>query len=625
MTYNPKIKNVSSKVTKVDSEYLRADKIYLDLARDPSDTQDTSYEDGLFADFQQANRDSLDSGPEGITIGTAIDRFNEVLSGLAPPPAPKLSTLNSEESQGKVEKVAFGTVPQLKYNSDPNVTTREDLSQVENHNAYNKLSSGGHFIRLGMFAEKKQLQIVLNGTVQQNLQGDEENYPENSFNTTNTISPANLTVQMLDDNEQYTALSTDDYDIAIDPDPTSSPYNKRYGMFASGKVFEVFNSSTGILTLESSAPWRTGYNRLKIVSNQFGIETTVVEWVYVPNEDVTYSYTAPVIPSVTETEGPKKFISGIQYVTGMTYILPSSTTVGNYAVQSYPNNYGLEISSNTSAIPTKTSFGLTANQVNLLSNTLDISNLTVETSTNPIRDVELATPQLTVKVENLFGKSLDQNVVINLSKFLFDNFSEDPQPYHINKQAEFENFNNETRRVKTDTTSWDSSIPLGATDALVFNGSLGHSNRVGDLTSAQRPAAGPNYTSRSAREEYVRVFKHDQALNKIWMNVHCEGSISFTATEGSGVHVQFSKDGSDWRDAIKSTADFASLGAGTLLSGQNQAVRELEIDFANMGGVDANQNVYMKISFPSTVTGTITKLETKNVNTLDSSYNSSLS
>jgi hypothetical protein len=51
MTYNPKIKNVSSKVTKVDSEYLRADKIYLDTARDPNDVGDTTFADGLFADF----------------------------------------------------------------------------------------------------------------------------------------------------------------------------------------------------------------------------------------------------------------------------------------------------------------------------------------------------------------------------------------------------------------------------------------------------------------------------------------------------------------------------------------------------------------------------------------------
>jgi hypothetical protein len=102
MTYNPKIKNVSSKVTKVDSEYLRADKIYLDTARDPNDVGDTTFADGLFADFQQDNRDSLDAGPEGIIIGTAIDRINEVLAGLAPPPANTLLTLNTLNN-GKFE------------------------------------------------------------------------------------------------------------------------------------------------------------------------------------------------------------------------------------------------------------------------------------------------------------------------------------------------------------------------------------------------------------------------------------------------------------------------------------------------------------------------------------------
>lgn len=49
--------------------------------------EDGSYADGLFSDFTAAT-----------PIGTAIDRFNEVLKNLAPSPAPALSTMNINQS-----------------------------------------------------------------------------------------------------------------------------------------------------------------------------------------------------------------------------------------------------------------------------------------------------------------------------------------------------------------------------------------------------------------------------------------------------------------------------------------------------------------------------------------------
>ena len=48
------------------------------------DAEDGVYSDGLFTDFAATT-----------PIGTAIDRFNEVLKGLAPSAAPQLDDINT--------------------------------------------------------------------------------------------------------------------------------------------------------------------------------------------------------------------------------------------------------------------------------------------------------------------------------------------------------------------------------------------------------------------------------------------------------------------------------------------------------------------------------------------------
>ena len=54
------------------------------------------YSDGLFTDFTTST-----------TVGTAVDRFNEVLKILAPSPAPSLSSAKANESNGTTAKLSF--------------------------------------------------------------------------------------------------------------------------------------------------------------------------------------------------------------------------------------------------------------------------------------------------------------------------------------------------------------------------------------------------------------------------------------------------------------------------------------------------------------------------------------
>tara|TARA_Y100000114_G_scaffold98049_1_gene91227 strand:- start:6836 stop:11119 length:4284 start_codon:yes stop_codon:yes gene_type:complete len=60
------------------------------------DPEDGSYTDGLFTDFAS-----------NTPVGTAVDRFNEVLKILAPSPAPSLRSARADETNGVSAKLSF--------------------------------------------------------------------------------------------------------------------------------------------------------------------------------------------------------------------------------------------------------------------------------------------------------------------------------------------------------------------------------------------------------------------------------------------------------------------------------------------------------------------------------------
>ena len=59
--------------------------------------EDGTYADGLFVDFVPTT-----------PIGTAVDRFNEILKALAPSPAPRLDDINTSDS-GITARLSFGS------------------------------------------------------------------------------------------------------------------------------------------------------------------------------------------------------------------------------------------------------------------------------------------------------------------------------------------------------------------------------------------------------------------------------------------------------------------------------------------------------------------------------------
>ena len=115
--------------------------------------EDGDYTDGLFVDFTTST-----------TVGTAVDKINEVLKILAPSPAPALSRVNSDNTAGIAAKLSFGSSnPVTGYTSS---ATAAGFSAVARTGIYQSATSGDNF-RLGVYDGTQDITGFLNFHVTQ--------------------------------------------------------------------------------------------------------------------------------------------------------------------------------------------------------------------------------------------------------------------------------------------------------------------------------------------------------------------------------------------------------------------------------------------------------------------------
>ena len=113
--------------------------------------EDGDYTDGLYVDF-------VTSTP----VGTAVDRFNEVLKILSPSPAPTVSTINYSTPSGITAKLSFGaSYPITDYTSSG---TQAGFAVVDRSGSYQAETSGSNF-RLGIFNGTQDITGTINYTI----------------------------------------------------------------------------------------------------------------------------------------------------------------------------------------------------------------------------------------------------------------------------------------------------------------------------------------------------------------------------------------------------------------------------------------------------------------------------
>ena len=132
--------------------------------------EDGDYTDGLYTDFTPTT-----------PIGTAIDRFNEILKILSPPITPSVQSINYEQSDGISAKLSFDdSYPIVDYTAS---STEGGFDAVARNNVYEAATSGSNF-RLGIY-NNQSFTGVVNYDVTRNEINSNVVYVEDSFGQAN--------------------------------------------------------------------------------------------------------------------------------------------------------------------------------------------------------------------------------------------------------------------------------------------------------------------------------------------------------------------------------------------------------------------------------------------------------
>lgn len=600
----------------------------------PGDSGDTVYTDGLFTDFT-AN---------GTTIATAVDRFNEVLKGLAPPPAPTLDNIEVITGQGTNSlKLSFGgAVTTSSYTNCDG--TGSSLTAVGFSSSFNQLNgsteNGTSFIRLGTYTASFNLNVLLNDDVVPNG-SPFVNYNSRSFDVPNVGGEAYVLeingVRYTESTSGTNALAGTYFNLTA----------VRTGSFpTNGQSFNIFSHRTGSVTV-TSVLWRNGWNHAKVFQTASGGvvrgTTTYIDWINDPaaaSGTFPITFTTPVTSSVTNTG--VKWLSGVPYLTQSSYTF--NTTASNY----YKNVYSATTIAATGGSTTANGFsaltkvGATAVTIPDPAAATGADTLfRISSVHNVSNNTRLLSESVssTINLNNSLGKN--QNATLITARYLYDavNTANDGDINSTTSTAR-ENFCLEDFRIPSasypDSSSlasatWPSGSTLGTGELLVYSGSVMYPTRAlnsGNFSTANifYTASGtlPNYSSLTGDRFYFRRFRNTSASTQ-WSQFTLQlsgsadgsvvthaGSLSVTAIR-VGIKVPGETGYRDPANAAPDAgtytagADAVGCGIGTLLSHTTGSVR---VGFVTERirpntGINSNNGFIVRLHASSAWTGNI--------------------
>lgn len=624
MTYNPKIKNTAANKVRIDAD-LNATNINLGVAEDNDDTENITenptYQDGLFAFDTET------------TVGVAIDRINEVLGKIAPKAAKSLNSLNSSQAGSSqyisLEEVGETAVSLLQRTS----TDSRKLESVGDKGAFDVILDGNvggqKYRRLGVFSTQTTLTFILNGTETADIHStDVTNYPNFAYNTSATKDqdpPIKVYFNgvLLADEDGYT----------IDNNPKNAP-----AVFASGETFEPFAHSVTTITLDA-VTWRKGHNYVQVVYNDTNT-TSYVDWVFAPDEAVSgtpFTFASPSIrpvvtlPDLTNVSNVKH-ISGVKYISnqlGVTVKPPAGEKINNYALQSFPKDFGVSI--DAANVQGKSANGNNFNinnDVSTVNKTINIDNFSTAMASNKRLLGEAIS--FTLRVNNGLGKT-GNKAYTTLDKYMFDSYSSNDGSYTYQNGTQtntIDTFNHENYRIASsvgvgfvpstsEPTAWNSAVALSNGDALVYEGRLKHPASLN--VQSDYPSQTVNYNALTNEAFYYRKLKKLYAANtKVTFKIS-GNSVTFgpkTDSDPNKWHIEFQQKNGTWLDACVNNATPGGVAQGTGAAGTvTSSGLSFTIEWnASVNGQapEMNEIYLMRISIPNGATGYIEQIDITN-------------
>ena len=572
--------------------------------------EDADYTDGLFTSFTPLT-----------PIGLVVDKFNEVLKGLAPPPAPTLSNLERNTGGGNNMILSFGaTSPTASYTSV--TASLAGLANVDIGGTYSVINGPGAApIRLGIFTALTALTSTLNNNTTANA-GAFTNYPAKAYNVSSDgIGSYLLEVNDLIVSPSGSTISTASYN--------ANQFNLSLANTASftgtGQAFDLFRHRTGTMSIPTVL-WRNGHNYAKVtqVSSLGTNVTNYIDWVYDPQAASGASTYAFTTTSSSFTVGGIKALSGIKYYQTCSFNFTSS--VSNYYKNSYSTaaNGGITFGSLTTGLAA-TAFASTPAPTNS-DNTLQRSSLHTLTGVRVLG----STLTSTMTVANGLGKT--GTSVLTTPTILFDNIN--TANTNVLENFCFEDFrvisaSYDTQIQLTGAPAYTSGSALSTGELAVYNGGALYPTQVinnGNVTGsgiAYMLASQPNYSGSVDNRFYLRKFVNGASALATFNLILTGSNINFTAFGGglttNNVKITIKVPGkTGWRDVMTSAPpnttgialndNVGCLAGAAPTNITTAAGRSISINLLTEA-VGANENYIVRILASKDWTGNLTKIQ----------------
>lgn len=577
--------------------------------------EDSTYTDGLFTDFTYET-----------PIGTAVDRFNEVLKGLAPSAAPSLDDINCNDS-GTSAKLSFGTSQSISgyENASPStLTPSSGLSNIDINGSYSSTTVSND-IRIACFASS----ALINGTLNADVPSDSPNYGSGAFGD---ADQGTLSIFVNDNATAVWSVDLSSFGSGATTNGNGSGFNLSAvtnGAFADGSSFSTFKHRTGTYTIGASEPdQRDGWNYARVVHTIGGSDTTTnyVEWV---NDSVGSAQAMSVSGdsltglSMTGT----KDLSGVNYNTGGT-ALYAITILNAYrnVYSTSPITFGGSNTSVGSVTIDPIDYGAGEDETKSIVLTGKTATITGDPILNGSITVNASVPHpLKSNLSGVGSQSIPGILLYDLS----DTATTTSEPFRGESYRRTSGSYDAQSDVASGT--WNSATSLTTIDGLLFYNSALRAPTQGGVSGDFRntadggsisngPASNVDYSSiSSGTRTFYRYFQNTSGGSKTDFQLTLNGSAVIssqpTSLSTSSIHVlakipqTLSGFTTGWMDtALPFATGQTSDGDGCLNGSFDSTLNCTNNITFGTQSVGANEYIVIKVEADASWTGNISQM-----------------
>ena len=576
--------------------------------------EDGVYSDGLFTDFA-----------DSTLVGTAVDRFNEVLKALAPTPAPDLDNLDCNTSAGVTAFLSFGSSNDQSSASPAYISsnTAAGFSAVNVNGSYAAATSGNN-IRKGIYNGAQVISGDLNEDVSQNNNGSEVNFVANSFGNgdvgTLKLEVNGSVIHSLDLTGSLAGNGVPGGGNKSQLNSNSSGFinlsQTGSAVLSNGDNFPSFQHRTGQYQI-GTADQRNGWNYARVVHTVNSIDKTTnyVEWVNDNNNDAL----SAAGNSISFAGAGSIHLSGVEYFTSGTIEYKSRVSNAykyihdNTAIQFPVGNSALSQNNRSFSLSNQSkptiNHGAGENHAKILHLTASAA-ITADyfisgaitagvTVTHPRKSDLTNGGQSTISPVLMYNLS---NTSTNLSEtFRRENFRLVSGSY--NAQSNVTDSNN----------SWNSEIYMTASNAGHSNGlqffdrklvsPLNTLNSGNFSNFSNGPSQNPNYSGVSGTRTFHRYFRNETGSNQYDLSLNIQGSGTIvahgTALDASKISILVKLPGkTGWMDVagtfvLDLVVDNAGASAVTTVISKDTTLNA--INYINFGNIPIADDEYVVV------------------------------